>query len=507
MKKRLIDIEKRSSETLILWHTPTRPSVVRPLKIASVVAVIVFIFYSAHTTFSPAVAAVSAQDTTATSTDTNTDPTPSATSDKEQRRNELEAQLADLEQQILADQKTIEQYQKQGKSLKGEIGTLNAKIDKLNLQIKAVNISLTKLNQEITETQRGINQTENRIDQHKEVISDALQVLYEADSQSLAEILLAHNTLSDFFGNLTNVALVQNNLRVALAEITRLRQDLVEKKEQYNAQKDDAENLRAIQLSQKKSVEGTQKEKSTLLKVTKGKESEYQKILTKTKETAAQIRSQIFELLGGGELTFEKAYDYAYLAERATGVRAALTLSILSRESLLGKNVGRCNYKTAMHPTRDIPYFLDLMRRLNLDPDSDFSKVSCANQHGAYGGAMGPAQFIPSTWKLYEDKIARVTGNKTPSPWNNADAFAATALYMSDLLSSASCTDYANANKNVSSYQSLQERCAAAKYYAGARWYTYRMWYGEPVVVKANEFEKDISIIRETGQLPENHPG
>lgn len=496
MKKRIFDVEKHRPKPLILWRSNKALNMRPSLWVMGVVVVLLLAFGSIRISFSPTGSA-SAQEVS-TSTESVAEPTTSATDDKEQRRNELETQLADLEKQIFENQKTIEQYQKQGSTLKNEIGTLNTKINKLTLQIKAVNLSLTKLGQEINATQSGINQTENRIDKHKGVISDALQALYEADSQSLMEVLLANDTLSDFFGNLTNVALVQNNLRVALADITKLRQDLVEKKEQYNAQLEDAENLRAIQQSQKKTVESTQKEKSKLLTVTKGKESEYQKIQTKTKETAAQIRSQIFELLGGGELTFEKAYDYAYLAERATGVRAALTLSILNRESLLGKNVGRCNYQTAMHPTRDKPYFLDLMKRLDLDPDSDFSKVSCANQHGSYGGAMGPAQFIPSTWKLYEEKIARVTGNAVPSPWNNADAFAATALYMSDLLASASCREYANANKNVLPYQSLLERCAAAKYYSGSRWYTYRMWYGEPVVVQANEFENKIAIIRET---------
>ncbi|MFH0806490.1 MAG: lytic murein transglycosylase [Candidatus Brennerbacteria bacterium] len=422
-------------------------------------------------------------------------PTP-ALSPKEEERRALEAQLAALEKQIEDNQDTINQYQKQGKSLKNEIGTLNAKIAKLNLQIKAVNVTLTKLSDEIAQTQQHIGQTETNIETHKDAISRALREIYESDSQGIVEIMLATNRLSDFFGYINNVTQVQENLRVALAEIVQLRQDLLAQKEELSTQKDDAENLRAIQQSQKAGVQSTQTQKTQLLNVTKGKESEYQKILAKTKESAAQIRSRIFELLGGGELTFEKAYDYAKLAEGATGVRAALILAVLNRESLLGKNVGRCSYTTAMHPTRDMPYFLDLLKRLGIDPSSEFAKVSCANQHGSYGGAMGPAQFIPSTWKLYESKITAVTGNNPPSPWNNADAFAATAVYMKDLLASGSCKDYANANKNAAPYQTLLERCAAAKYYSGSKWYTYRFWYGEPVVVKANEYEGDIKLLK-----------
>ncbi len=435
-------------------------------------------------------------ETSAAATSTATSTAPAAPSNNPQsERAALEEQLADLEKQIEEDQKKINEYQKQGKTLSTEISSLNAKVSKLNLQIKAINVQLQQLNKNISTTQQQINQTENQIDSHKIALGDSLQALYEADRESTMEVLLSNNRLSDFFGNLNNITLLQDNIRIALDEIVQLRQQLLEQKQQLSTEKSDAENLIAIQQSQKSGLQSTQQQKSTLLKVTKGKESEYQKILTKTKATAAQIRSRIFELLGGGELTFVKAYEYAKLAEGATGVRAALTLAILDRESKLGKNVGRCSYKTAMHPTRDTPYFLELLGKLGIDPTSQSAYVSCANSHGAYGGAMGPAQFIPSTWKLYSAAISKVTGNTPANPWNNSDAFVATGLYMQDLLASQSCVSYANANKNTVPYQTLLERCAAAKYYSGGSWYTYRFWYGQPVVDRANEFQEDIDTL------------
>ena len=433
-----------------------------------------------------------AQTTSTVTSTTVSAPTEPTSSEKRQA---LEAQLKDLEKQIEENQKTISTYQKQGKTLTGEINSLNAKVNQLNLQIKAVTLTLSKLGQDITNTQANINQTENNIDLHRNAISKALQTLYQADQEGTLRILLEKGKLSDFFGNLNNLTHVQDNLRVALAEILNLKQQLVTQKEELSSQKADAENLRAIQQAQAKSVASTKNQKTNLLQETKGKETVYQKILAQNKASAAQIRSRIFQLLGGGELTFEKAYQYAKLAEGATGVRAAIVLAILNRESLLGKNVGRCSYVTAMNPTRDKPYFLTLLSQLNIDPASEVAKVSCPNAHGSYGGAMGPAQFIPSTWKLYSDKIAKVTNNNPPNPWNNADAFAATALYIKDLLVSSGCRNYASANKNVTSEQTLLERCAAAMYYAGGRWYTYRFWYGEPVVQQANVYESDIAIL------------
>lgn len=413
----------------------------------------------------------------------------------EQERKQLENQLAELEKQISDYESTIVQYQKQGKTLTNEIKTLESQIAKLNLQIKAANLNLAKLNQQISDTQTKIGLVEQDINSNKNALSQVLQNLYENESQNLMEIFLANPRLSDFFGNLNNLALVQDNLQATLGKVIQLKNELLDQKEQLALERTDAAALKAYQDSQKQNIQNTQAQKNQILKVTKGKESEYQKLVTETKKTAAEIRKQIFRLLGGGELNFEKAYELAKFAEQATGVRAALILAVLDRESALGINVGQCDYKTAMHPTRDIPKFLVIIQELGLQKnlESGIIKVSCANSDGAYGGAMGPAQFIPSTWLLYKEGVTKITGNNPPSPWSNEDAFVATALYLKDAINSASCREYSTAIP--SQKQMLLERCAAAKYYAGGRWYTYRFVYGDPVVSQANSFQKDIDIL------------
>jgi len=137
-----------------------------------------------------------------------------------------------------------------------------------------------------------------------------------------------------------------------------------------------------------------------------------------------------------------------------------------------------------MHPTRDIPFFLTLTAALSLNPDT--MQVSCANRDGAYGGAMGPAQFIPSTWNLYQTKVAEVTGHNPPSPWNNGDAFMATALYIKD--SMKGCNTVYSRALDI-------ERCAAAKYYAGSRWRRHLWGYGDRVVTKSQQFQADIDVL------------
>ncbi|MBI5079389.1 lytic murein transglycosylase, partial [Candidatus Wolfebacteria bacterium] len=350
----------------------------------------------------------------------------------------------------------------------------------LNLQIKAVNSNLKKLDEEIIITQGKINITEKDIDFNKQALSETITNIYEKEDKGILEVLLANPKLSDFFTDLNSLLAFQENVKITLKKIIELREGLVDQKESLALEKIDATTLKAYKDSQKTGIQKTKDEKNQILKITKGKESEYQKILIETKKTAAEIRKQIFKLIGGGELSFEEAYELAKFAEKATGVRAALLLAVLDRESALGKNVGRCSYKTAMHPNRDIPLFLAIVKELGFDPESML--VSCPiSSDGAYGGAMGPAQFIPSTWSLYKDKITEITGSNPPNPWKNADAFIATALYLKDA---------GAANSSLS-----QERIAAAKYYAGSRWRNYLWTYGARVINQARQFEEDIAIL------------
>lgn len=406
-----------------------------------------------------------------------------------QERAELEAQLAELEAQIAADEATVASYKKQGASLQGEIKKLNAKIDGLNLKIKAVNLSLTRLNREIGDNQQQIVVTQQKIDLNRQAIMQALQSVYEQERTSIMSILLEKPNLTDFFGDINDLMAVQEGLTQTVQKVNELKDDLLDQREDLVAKKTDAIALKALQDQQRRQVVSTKSEKDQLLTQTKGQEAAYQKIVQQKREDAAKIRSRIFALLGGGEMTFDAAYQLAKNAEGATGVPAALLLAVLDRESALGKNVGRCSYKTAMAPgppksrRDDVTPFLKITSELGLDPDKTL--VSCAiSTDGAYGGAMGPAQFIPTTWMLYRDRIASITGITPASPWRNSDAFMGTALYLKDAM--AACSQYSGDGKI---------RCAAARYYAGGNWSRFLYSYGSATLSRMNKFEDDIAVL------------
>ncbi|HVM77200.1 MAG TPA: lytic murein transglycosylase [Candidatus Paceibacterota bacterium] len=410
----------------------------------------------------------------------------SSTIDPATEQQQLQQQLQQLEGQIDTYQGQIQSYQSQGKTLSGQITQLNNKIASLNLQIQAINLTMTQLDKEISQTQSQIDVTQADIQDKKSAIAGLMKNLYQEDQASLIEVFLKSPHLSDFWDNTQNITLLQDNLHVAVQQVTDLQGELQNQVQEFAVSRDAASTAKQYQLAQQQAIASTKTEKTQLLAETKGQESKYQQLLVQTQATAAQIRSRIFQLLGGGQLSFGDAYQYAKLAGNSAGIDPAFILAILDHESALGQNVGKCTYQKAMSPS-NVPIFLTITQQLHLDPNTML--VSCANADGAYGGAMGPAQFVPSTWELYASAITQVTGDNPPSPWNNSDAFVATALYLRDAMTGCKAA-----------YSSVisQERCTAAKYYAGSHWKSYLWTYGEAVVERAQGFASDIATLNGT---------
>lgn len=415
----------------------------------------------------------------------------------EEEKESLEKELKELEEQIAQYENDITKTQEEKKTLQNQIYILRQKVKKLNLQIQESNIMIKDVGLQIEDTTESIVVTANNIDNSHEKLSNILRLIYEEDQRSLLEALLLEDELSDFFENLVGLKALSIESSQLLRNIKELKGQLEIQKENLGEEKTDLENLLSIQLLQKKESEQTKSSKDYLLKKTKGEEALYQQQLQETQAKAAEIRKRIFELAGVPEApTFGEALDIAKYVEGITGVRPALLLAVLTQESNIGKNVGQCylsNAKTGegvtinggvkmlktMKPTRDVQPFLSTTKSLGRDPYA--TPVSCPMSFG-WGGAMGPAQFIPSTWKIYEDRVAKITG-EAADPWNIKDAFLAAALYLGD---------YGAKNQTYNS-----EWRAAMIYFSGSTNLRYR-FYGDSVLSLTKKYQADIDTIEKS---------
>jgi len=206
----------------------------------------------------------------------------------------------------------------------------------------------------------------------------------------------------------------------------------------------------------------------------------------------------LFALRDSAAIPFEEALKYANQASAKTGVRPAFVLAILTQESALGKNVGSC-YLTdqttgagvgantgtviakVMKPDRDVGPFVDLLGRLGRQVYKTL--VSCPQAIG-WGGAMGPAQFIPSTWAIFAGRIANAVGVTVADPWAPLDAFMASSMYLGDL--GASAGGYTAEHNAACKYYS-GKACAASSW-AGT--------YGDQVLAKAKIIQDNIDFLQ-----------
>lgn len=398
----------------------------------------------------------------------------------EERRAQLERELAAIEAQIDEQRKILDARQRESVTLERDIDILNAKIERAKLSIKARTLSIGRLSGEIAEKVRFIGSLSDKITREKDSLAELIRQTHKADSFSLAEIVLGGKNLSEFFEDVDDYRAIKRALRESYRALegdksaTEAEQALLEEKRTEETE------LRTLQELEKKNIERQEAEKRRIFKISKGIEAEYQKIIRARERSAAQIRAELFTLRGSAAIPFEKALLFATAAGKYTGVRPALILGVIAEESNLGENVGTGNWRVDMKAPRDTEPFLDITRRLGLNPDT--APVSKKAWYG-FGGAMGPAQFIPSTWVLYEERIARATGHNPPNPWDPSDAFLAAALLLSD--------------NGADAQTPKAERLAALRYLAGWKNAAKKAYafYGDEVMELAEKYQQQINIL------------
>lgn len=416
------------------------------------------------------------------------------------RQQDLRNQLEAIESQIAVQQGLLDAAQSQHQTLQTQIDAFNAQIKKSQLQIQAIDLSIQQLNGNISTHNKTLSQLSAQLEAEKESLAQILRRTQMLDSNSAVSVALGSLSVSAFFSDLDAFSSIKKALADSFERIRNTSSATEAEKEQLEGRLAEQEQLQTVQKLAQQSLKSQQQDKQRLLAQTKGVEANYQKLITANRKTAAQIRTELFQLAGGGgQIPLPTAIALAKQAGAATGIRPAFILGILRQETNLGENVGQCLLTNSpnkgdgkgkntgriiqgvMKPARDVDPFMSIMGALGLDPFS--MAVSCPQSTG-YGGAMGPAQFIPSTWVSYQKRISKLAGhqNTQANPWDNLDAFTAIALYMTDLGADAQTRS--------------AERTAALKYFAGGYYMNPAFaTYGDNVLKYAEDFQQEIDIL------------
>lgn len=405
-------------------------------------------------------------------------------------RQQLEQELQAVENQIAELEKQISVTKGEKQTLANKIKQLKNEESRLRLQIKSTNLKINDLEKKLDTTVQAIDANKLKIIQLRTELAKLVRALQQKDDNMFLLRLFAESGLHKAFVEATNYARLSISINKLVQESKSTQLELSKKQVEFEEQQDDAEKLLALARIQQSALGGKLGEQTQLLEQTKGLETTYQNLLTDSKKHAAELKNRIYELLGvGTQITFGQAVAIAQSTSKQTGVSAAFLLAILTQESNLGKNVGTCNrpsdppekgWRTIMKPTRDHEPFLAITQELGRDPD--VTPVSCPmkNKDGSqlgWGGGMGPAQFIPSTWIGYKDKVSALTGKSPADPWDIRDAFMAAALLLKN---------------NGADGTRDGEWKAAMRYFSGSTNTRYR-FYGDNVMALADKYKQEIA--------------
>ncbi len=337
----------------------------------------------------------------------------------------------------------------QKNTLQSAVSGLKKKIQSLEYQISQSTIVAKDLSLQVKDTQSSIDKTSNRIADSQSQITQILRSLYEEDKKSSIEILLEGN-LSDFFSNIAYLESLNSKVGDLLNTTKNLQNYLQGQKIKMDTEVSQLQKTIAIQSLQKQENEQNKKQQETYLKLT---EAQYQQQL-KDKQAAeaasAKIKARLFQVAGVTKVpTFGEALDVAKAVGAMVGIRPSFLLAVISQESAIGRNVGQClltdintgvgkristgaAMSRVFKVSRDLQPFLQICASVGRDPLR--TPVSCDSY-----GSMGPAQFLPSTWMLFVDRLKSLLG-QTADPWAIKDSFTASALYLSDLGASGKTT-------------------------------------------------------------------
>ncbi|MFH0930146.1 MAG: hypothetical protein V1814_02745 [Candidatus Moraniibacteriota bacterium] len=391
------------------------------------------------------------------------------------QQQELKTKINTLRNKIQGYQKEIYSKGQREETLQGDITDLEKDIAKMELQIQETQLVIQSLDLDIADKQAGIESMQKEVNAKKEMLSRFMQELYEQGTATSIEMTLGSETFSDYFFQADSLESYEERTREIYDQFVYLREGLKKEKEDLIGRKEEQMNLKAMQNDQQHVLDQQKSTKNSLLSQTKNEKQALSSRMDKLQEELNALQAL------GEPINIDQAVSAARYASELTKVAPEFLLGMLRIESGLGTNVGGGKYKTDMNPAQ-WDTFKKICGELGIDPGSvSVSRRACYNSGakdgcGGWGGAMGPAQFMPSTWMGYKSKVEKITGEIPANPWDLKDALVAMGLKLA-------------AVDGVTSGNREAWAKAAGMYLAGGNWENYS-WYGDRVLSYADGFKK-----------------
>lgn len=227
---------------------------------------------------------------------------------------DLKKQIAEKEAEIKALEQKNAQYQSQlsetkqaSTSLKYEIARVEREINEINITIKKTQSKIYETDVRIEELRDQIIAKEEGIVTSKERLAYMVRMMNVRDDITLLSLVLSANTFSDVFNQQKYLIDMQKEIQVNLGNLRNFKNELQVFKETQEREKNSLDMLKDNLKNQHEIAIDQKGGKESLLKQTKNKEKEYQRLIANIEKERVESEKEVNVLEAKLRLAVDRA--------------------------------------------------------------------------------------------------------------------------------------------------------------------------------------------------------
>lgn len=201
--------------------------------------------------------------------------------------------LADIEAEIKRFEGQLQEVGAERKTLQSAVNQLElerkkvtAEISKTANQISSTDLEINKLILEISRAERDIEETQD-------AVAQIIRARYKTREDTLVEIFLNHNRLSDFWVTLDSYENIRDTLSAKVTELHQFQALLEANRNESESKRTELSQLQNKFEDQNQVLVSNQAEQTELLVATKNEEEGYQQLLTNRKSARDKLLSEL----------------------------------------------------------------------------------------------------------------------------------------------------------------------------------------------------------------------
>jgi murein DD-endopeptidase MepM/ murein hydrolase activator NlpD len=207
--------------------------------------------------------------------------------------NERSNRISEIDEEIKKFESQLSEVGAEKKTLQSAINRLEIERKKVNAEISKTETLISSTDLEINKLVLEINKTEESIAQTEGAIGEIIRQEYQSGDNTLVEMLLGNNHLSEVWSTVEAHESVRDTLAAKVSELSSYQEILTGKRNDNESKRDKLSSLKEQYTGQTEVLANNKQEQAQLLEVTKNEEKSYQQLLASKQETREQILKEM----------------------------------------------------------------------------------------------------------------------------------------------------------------------------------------------------------------------